>query len=260
MPVFQTLYYAYIDAGLVPLTGYNPWHLHNWRDAPFTVFLQGNEEIRATDQGGLALQEVMFLENLGTLLSPKNCLIIGNAFGWSTVATALTFRGAKTVGMDNFPVNEGLDLTNRIFKKLDLDGTAVMGESPKDVAGICDEYLDGPLDFVLVDADHTNEALVADFWATKGKASSDCVYLFHDVLNFNMVDGFSRILKESHLDGRLLTKTPSGMAIAYEKDKVSRAFIDYLEVFSDDLKLYQGYRKLAEETTKGRNPFLLYNE
>ena len=162
--------------------------------------------------------------------------------------------------MDNFPVSEGLDLTNRIFKKLDLDGIAVMGESPKDVARICDEYLDGPLDFVLIDADHTNEALVADFWATNGKASSGCVYLFHDVLNFNMVDGFSRILKESHLDGHLLTKTPSGMAIAYEKDKVSRAFIDYLEVFSDDLKLYQGYRKLAEQTTKGRNPFLLYNE
>ena len=75
-----------------------------------------------------------------------------------------------------------------------------------------------------------------------------------------MVDGFSRILKDSHLDGRLLTKTPSGMAIAFEKNQVSSAFIDYLEVFSDDLKLYQVYRKHAEQTTKGRNPFLMYNE
>ena len=78
--------------------------------------------------------------------------------------------------MDNFPVNEGLNLTNRIFKNLDLDGTAVTGESPRDVASICDEYLDGPLDFVLVDADHTNEALVADFWAANGKAASNCEY------------------------------------------------------------------------------------
>ena len=257
MTVFQTLYYAYIDEGLKPLTGYNPWHFHNWRDAPFTVFLKGGQEIRATDQGGLALQEVMFLENLGKLFSPKNCLIIGNAFGWSTVATALTFPGAKTVGMDSFPVQEGIDLTNQILKKLSLSGRAVIGTSPQDVEKICDEHLDGPLDFVLIDADHTNEAMIADFNAVKEKSSSKCVYLFHDVFNFNLIDGFARIIKDGNLDGRLLTKTPSGMAISFNRKLVSQAFIDYLEVFSDDLKLYQGYRKLAEQTKHGRNPFLL---
>ena len=258
MTVFQTLYYAYIDEGLKPLTGYNPWHFYNWRDAPFTVFLKEGEEIRATDQGGLALQEVMFLENLGKLISPKNCLIIGNAFGWSTVATALTFPSAKTVGIDSFPVNEGIDLTNQILKKLGLNGTAVMGTSPQDVAKICEENLGGPLDFVLIDAEHTNTAMIADFKAAKAKSSLECVYLFHDVFNFNLIDGFTRIIKDENMDGRLLTKTPSGMAIAFFKQRVNQAFIDYLEVFSDDLKLYQGYRKLAEETTHGRNPFLYY--
>ena len=81
MPVFQTLYYAYKEEGLEPLTGYNSWHFYNWRDSPFTVFLKNGEEIRATDQGGLALQEAMFLEGLGEVLNAKNCLVIGNAFG-----------------------------------------------------------------------------------------------------------------------------------------------------------------------------------
>jgi len=53
------------------------------------------------------------------------------------VATALTFVEATTVGMDKFPVEEGIELTRGILAKLDLRGTAVIAESPGDVAAVC---------------------------------------------------------------------------------------------------------------------------
>ena len=72
-----------------------------------------------------------------------------------------------------------------------------------------------------------------------------------------MVDGLERIVAESGLEGRLLTKTPSGMAIVYDRAKVSQAFLDYIGAYADNMNLYEGYRKLAAQTKDGRNPFLM---
>jgi len=113
------------------------------------------------------------------------------------------------------------------------------------------------LDFVLIDAEHISDAIVKDFSAAQACAAESCVYLFHDVMNFDMVEGLQRIVDESGLEGRLLTKTASGMAVVYDQPKVSQAFLDYVGVFADDMNIYEGYRNFASETQNGRNPFLM---
>jgi len=242
MSILPVLVKAYEAQNLEVMTGYNPNQMHNWPRVPYTVFLEDNL-LRGCP--GLALQEVMFLEGLGKYLTPKNSFIIGNAFGWSTVATALTFPGSRTIGIDNSAKPKGRDLTNQIFEELSLDGGAKLGESPKGTAKICADNFDGEIDFVLIDAKHTNRAIVEDFQGVYPVCSKACVFLFHDVLNWKMTSGFEALTKESGLTGRFLPRTTSGMAIAYNDEMVSDDFHDYIDVFSGNLDLFSSYRQHA---------------
>ena len=54
-------------------------------------------------------------------------------------------------------------------------------------------HLDGgEVDFALIDGKHTNEQIVLDFDAVRAQASEDCVYLFHDVFEFSLQEGFAK--------------------------------------------------------------------
>lgn len=242
MSIITTLTEIYESHGMHPLTGYNSHHFFNWKDAPFTVLSRGKEIIGCP---GLALQEIMFLEHLGKYLAPKNCLVVGNAMGWSTLATGLTFPKSKTIGIDN-AAEDGVAFTNDAFKKLNLNGKALLAESPKDIHHVCTTEFEGKLDFVLIDAIHDNEAIQIDFHAIREQASPDCVYLFHDVINWDMLDGFTAILRDSGLEGKVLTRTPSGMAMAYS-DNIPKACLDYISVFSDDLESFKRYRHTVRQ-------------
>ena len=250
MSIVTTLCKTYKTAGFHPVTGYNSHHFFNWRDAPFTVFLDGSGFVGCP---GLALQEVMFMEHLGTYLKPANCLVIGNAMGWSTLATALTFPKAKTVGVDN-AAKSGIDFTNAAFKSLGLKGGAVLGESPQDIGRIVGAEFEGKVDFVLIDAVHDNDAIQADFHAVRNCASADCVYLFHDVINWNMLRGFKALLADSGLEGCVLTRTPSGMAMAYSQNLPADCR-DYLAVFSDEKNFFQRYRHTVRQNMDGLSLF-----
>ena len=88
------------------------------------------------------------------------------------------------------------------------------------MAAIVGAELGGPVDFALIDGWHTNEAQRADFEAVKACAGDDCVYLFHDVVNLLLADGFAAIAKDNPaLYSSLLFRTPSGMAISYPADQ-----------------------------------------
>ena len=45
----------------------------------------------------------------------------------------------------------------------------------------------------LIHAVHRNEAIKADFAAVKSVAVDNAYYLFHDVINWNMIDGFKEL-------------------------------------------------------------------
>ena len=79
------------EAGYETVSGLSPYHVHNKRDAPFTTFVKNKKMFGSP---GLALQEVMFLENFRDYIAPERILVVGNAYGWSTVVTALVFPRA----------------------------------------------------------------------------------------------------------------------------------------------------------------------
>ncbi len=234
--ILPRLVAAYRSVGHEPLTGYNAYHFGNWMDAPFTTFVS---EGQLVGMAGLALQEIMFLEGLGGLIDPRSILVIGNAHGWSTIALGLIFPKARIVALD--PDEKGNELTNRIAGLLRLNAAAVSGYSPQDVSRIVRAELGGSLDFCLVDAVHDNEHLTADFAGIQPFLAKGAIVAMHDVINWNMVEALTSILAQPGITGRLLTRTPSGMGIAWQ-GPVSQDVADYVDVFTEPLALYQHYQ------------------
>jgi hypothetical protein len=105
------------------------------------------------------------------------------------------------------------------------------------------------VDFVLIDAIHTNEAIKTDFIAAAEVANRDAFYLFHDVINWKMVDGFKSIQSASGLGGRILTRTPSGMAVLH--GEVAPGLTQYLDCFSDNAQLLTAYRSMVQRSFAG---------
>ena len=233
--ILPKLFNIYRSASYEPITGYSPFHFFNYRDISFTHFLKDNHILGCP---GLALQEIMFIEQFQSFISPRRILIIGNAFGWSTIALALIFPGAKTVAID--PDADGVNITNNLIAKNSLPARAVIARSPEDVAAVVREHLDGSVDFSLIDAIHTDEAMAADFGAIKVMATDDAFYLFHDVINWNMIKGFSALLAKFHLKGKVFTRTASGMALAYPS--ASPAFETYLDCFTEPAGIFSMLR------------------
>ena len=108
------------------------------------------------------------------------------------------------------------------------------------------EHLDGSLDFSFIDAVHTNEALTADFAAVKKVATENAIHLFHDVINWNMIDAFSQSLGKFSLQGKVFTRTASGMAMAYAS--LPEHFSNYLDCFADPHGLFGKQRYFYLET------------
>lgn len=235
MSILPKLISLYRGAGYEPVTGHNPLHFGGWGDAPFTRFVKDNA---VHGIAGLALQEIMFLEGLAGCMAPKRILVIGNAFGWSTIALALIFPDAVVVALD--PGEEGNMVTRAVAAAGGLRITVETGYSPQGVAAQCVPGLGGPADLILIDAVHTNEAVLTDFAACLPLIHDETVVLFHDVVNWGMIDAFNQIRRDNQLEGHVLTRTPSGMAVVWRR--ASAALRDYVAVFTDDPQLLPRYR------------------
>lgn len=183
---------------------------------------------------GIAFAEIAFFEALCQRTRPRSVFVLGNAFGWSTIALGLINPAARIIAIDHCPsVDErrGLEVTNMLAKFAGLNVQAVQGKSPDDVGAICAREIAGPIDLVFIDGDHTPAQLTIDFTACRAAAGPDCIYVFHDVLNFGMAGSFLRAAEsEPDMAGFILMRTPSGMGILYpraraaEIDPVVRAF------------------------------------
>jgi len=207
--ILPALYGIYRRAGYEPLTGHSPHHFFGFRDAPFTRFLKKKEIVGVW---GLSLQEVMFLEHFRDFVSPRRIFIIGNAHGWSTIAFALMFPQAKVLAIDIDPV--GVEVTNALIDANRLNAQAVTARSPDDVVRVAKEHFDGAVDFSLIDAVHRNDALAADFDAVMAISADHALHLFHDIINWNLIQGFQAMVARHGLSGCVFTRTASGMALA----------------------------------------------
>jgi hypothetical protein len=226
--ILPKLFAIFREAGHEPLTGYSTLHFPKWPAAPFTVFLKHGKPVGCP---GLSLQEIMFIEHFRNYIRPSRIFIVGNALGWSTVALSLVFPEAVTVAIDTD--GQAVDWTNDLLAGNRLSATAVRARSPDDVAEVVNHHLKGSIEFSLIDAQHTNDAVIADFAAIHAVAAKNAIHLFHDVINRRMQPGFNRILTNHDLRGRIFARTPSGMALAYRE--ITSEFAGYLDCFTGPL-------------------------
>ncbi len=204
-------------------------------DRLFTYIL--SEKRLCSGGGGLHMTELYMLESLAEALSPQRIFVIGNAFGWSTLALSMCFPKAEVVAIDSDLVeggNRGVDFVNDVAANEGLNAKAVVATSPQDVERVAKAELDGSIDLVLIDGNHTNDQQTVDFEACRAVASPDCVYLLHDVLNWDLVKSFRALVSahQAELNALLLTRTASGMAVLYPRSSQDRlgptlgAFVD----------------------------------
>lgn len=217
MAILKRLVGLYEARGFRVASGLNADDFDGYAGAAFTWLFEGGDAAFAGR--GIACQEVYFLECLFEDLRPRGIFVVGNAFGWSTLALALLNPGARVVAIDDGSdrnARQGIALTNRIAREEGLDVEVVEAKSPADVARVADARLARPIDFAFIDGDHTNEHVVLDFNAVRARAAGDCVYLFHDVRASGLEPGFERARRDSGLAGTVLAATPSGMGILFD--------------------------------------------
>jgi hypothetical protein len=203
-------------AGIEVVSGLNPYHFRNYRDASFTHYFRQGQPL--TIHLGMSLWEVFALERLCRAILPRSILIIGNGLGWSALALAMMNPEAHVVAIDP---GVGIDLTNLIASRERLSCIVVQGSSPQDTARIVQEHCRGTPDLVLIDGLHTNEQIVFDFASTLSVAGRTATYLFHDIVNFNLFDGLAVIRKmglQHAMKTHLMLATPSGMACVTRDD------------------------------------------
>lgn len=186
--------------------------------------------------GGICIDEIYFLENILVSLNPKRGFLIGIAAGWSTIAIGLISPSTLLYGIDNLTEGSqaelGFQLTQRIAKNLDINLSICIGSSPQDVSPFL-EGIGSLMDFVFVDGLHTNEQVVVDFEAVLPYLADSSIVILHDVLNWNMIEGWHKIAEiadRHNFKCRLLRRTTSGIGVVYRN--VSPEVEANIEAFS----------------------------
>lgn len=217
MPILNRLVSLYEKRGIGIAAGLSPWRHANLPQVTFTWFMRGGESI--TNGLGIAMQEIYFLECLFDRYRPKSIFVIGNSWGWSTLALALINPQARVVAIDSgFDQNslEGLEFTNRVAREERLNLVAVKAASPHDVPAVLAKEFADPVDFAFIDGYHTEQQVGLDFAAIRPAAAADAVYLFHDVLEFKLSPGVERAAASVGLPWFTLEGTTSGMAALFD--------------------------------------------
>lgn len=255
MPHYRHLIELYRKRGFEIASGLSPAHFKGWREVAFTWLMKQGKPV--TLNLGIAQQELFLLLQIFADWQPRRVFIVGNSFGWSTLALALMLPEARVVALDAAmtPDTEaGLALTNLIAKEEKLNAIAVKGLSPQDVGKTVENYLGGPVDFALIDGNHTVQSALADFRALRQLATPDCLYLFHDVVNFRLQDAVKSAQSESGLAGQLLSATPSGIAALFDRTHCNAGVQATLAAFAPSREALEALnrefvrrQKLAEE-------------
>jgi hypothetical protein len=120
----------------------------------------------------------------------------------------------------------GIDLTNRLLQKNKLNAKVIHARSPKDTRSVVQDHLKAPPDFIFIDGQHTPEQMLLDFSGCREVSAPDCVYLFHDIVNWELIESFEDCKASSKLSGGLLRRTTSGMGLLFPQSRpdVERVF------------------------------------
>ncbi|MGE3957556.1 MAG: tetratricopeptide repeat protein [Vicinamibacterales bacterium] len=229
--VFIRLLRAYRRHGFLVRTGLNPFYFGD-ADAPFArLFTTADQPVGVG--AGLAPQEIAFLQLLLATTTPSNVLIVGNAFGWSSVAVGMAAPGATVVAMEAGLEGDGTDagtaLTHAIAGEEQLNVRVVKALSPRDTPTVvATEFAGAPLDFVLIDGLHVNEQLLRDVEGILPYAAPHCIFFLHDVLSWHMLSAFEQAPFGEGRERCILTRCPSGPGLIYPSslDPATREIVE----------------------------------
>ena len=227
--VFTQLRKRYKDNGMEVYGGFSPFI--STSNFGLCNFIE-KDDVLLSSSGGIANDEAMLMHCMCQALEPKKILVIGNSYGFSTLFLSLTNPESTLVAFDKFRV-KGIELTSKLVKGLP-EKHVIKASTPDDIPHIIDKYFDGNVDFVLIDAVHTNEMQSREFMILDEFISSSGTVIFHDVLSCNLLPSFYQ-LRNSFNDYKfkILHKSSTGMGVAV-KNEVAPKLKDFLDYFSMD--------------------------
>lgn len=260
-PVFLRLSRIYRQAGYDIRINLNPTFFSNWGDSLFCMLYKDGKPL-STGGGGISLSELNFLECLRSAADYSSLFVIGNSGGWSTLALSLLWKQAQTVAIDcglmeasnklfemldydrhqgDSKRDFGIVLTNELARENGLNAKAVLGMSPQDLARVISDECPAPPQLVFVDGGHSNEQLIKDFEGLQDLVDPNCIFVFHDVVNWHMEKGFQHCCKVSGREGRILWRTSSGIAVLLPPDTppVVREVVDAFSEEEEKLKEFK---------------------
>jgi hypothetical protein len=115
------------------------------------------------------------------------------------------------------PRDFGIKLTRELAASLGLNRKVVQEFLPEDL-NLAREIQASSFDLVFVDGDHGNPQVIADFLGPRGISAEECVYIFHDVINWALEPGFRACAEMSGLAPRPFSLTSSVMGGVPFKD------------------------------------------
>jgi len=254
MPIMNELYGMYKKRGHHIVNG-----IHSKQSGlPHSEFTHIVADDNTTTLGlGISPSEIYFLEHLFEDYSPQSIFIVGNSFGWSTLALSLLNPEAKVVaieaGMNSF-TDAWIEKSNEIAKEEGLNAVVEKGISPQDVAGVVERNFPEPVDFVFIDGDHTNKQAALDFEAIRAFSRRETIFLFNDVLYRDLGKGIRGIVERTGLDGHVLWRTSSGMCVLCHDD----CHEDKLELLSNfslgpkTASLFASLKKVNQESARNQ--------
>jgi predicted O-methyltransferase YrrM len=227
--VFSEIYRRYADLNFEVFGGFSPY-LSGSNKRTLGNYI-ANDELLMSSSGGIANDEATFMYGLCEVMKPKNILVIGNSYGFSTLFLSLVNPNANLVAFDKFRT-EGIKVTQKL-----LDGlhhkNVIQASTPDDIPSIVSNYFpEKKIDFVLVDAVHTNEMQTAEFDVLKPYLNDNSIIIFHDVVSCDLLDSY-HFLEKSNPNRifRLMHKTSTGLALCLT-GAASEYLINYLNYFS----------------------------
>lgn len=237
--VFAELTRRYQEDGLEVLGGFSPF-ITGFAPRNGNYIARG--DVFLSTSAGIANDEAVFMYGLCEQIDPKKILIIGNSYGFSTVFLALTCPGAKLIAFDKYRT-EGIKTTNRLLYGLN-DKEVVQASTPDDIPYIIETKLDGEVDFVLIDAVHTNDMQTAEFEILNKYLSSRSIVVFHDVISCGLLNSLSHLKRKyNEYDFRIINKSSTGMAVCLKGEK-GECLENYLNYFSVDNERVLGFNCL----------------
>jgi hypothetical protein len=137
------------------------------------------------------------------------------------------------------PRDFGIKLTRELAASRGLNLKVVQGSSPEDL-NLAREIQTSPFDLVFIDGDHRNPQVIADFSGARGISAEECVYIFHDVINWALEPGFQACAEMSSLTARLLARTSSGIGVLFPSKML--ALDEHLSVYTEPEDLRRSLR------------------